>query len=262
MSAVSRLSPSKISTFRDCPQHFAFRYVQCLAEPEDPLLFRGTLVHLVCERLFDLHPAERTRVNAVALLHRLWEQLADAEPDLADLFATAADVDAWLASSERLIATWFRLESPADVAVAERELFVEYDNEEVVLAGIIDRLDRLPDGTWAITDYKTGPAPRQAWERSAFFQLRFYALVVGRSLGLRVSRLRLVHMAGDGEVLELAFDDDGAVAVSRQITGLAAAMRTALEADRWRTNVGRRCDWCAFRPRCPAWQSAQLTTTG
>ena len=267
MSAVSRLSPSKISTFRDCPQHFAFRYVQRLAEPEDPLLFRGTLVHLVCERLFDLGPGERTRVNAVALLYRLWEQLAGDEPDLADLFATAGDVDVWLASCERLIGTWFRLENPPEVEVAEREFFVQYDDADHVLAGIIDRLDRLPDGTWAITDYKTGPAPRQAWERSAFFQLRFYALVVGQSLGLQVSRLRLVHLAGQGEVLEMAFDEDGAAAVSRQITGLASAMRAALAADRWRTNVGRRCDWCAFKPRCPAWADQraaepQLTTTG
>lgn len=254
MNAVARLSPSKINTFRDCPQHFAFRYVERLEEPEDPYLFRGTLVHAVCERLCDLPAQQRTFASAVELLHRLWEQVTDADPALADLFATAEDVTAWLLSSERLLATWFRLEAPADLAVAETELFVECDVDDVVLAGIIDRLDRRPDGTWSITDYKTGPAPGPLWERAGFFQLRFYAMVVSRSLGLPVRTLRLVHLGGAGEVLELAFDADSEIAVTRQVAGLADAMRRSVDANRWSANVGRRCEWCAFKDRCPAWQ--------
>ncbi len=252
MTAVTRLSPSKINAFRDCPQHFAFRYVEGLSEPEDPDLFRGTLVHEVCERLFDLPPARRTRAAAVELLHRLWERATDADPALADLFVDAADVAQWLASAEALVATWFRLESPPDVAVAHREYFVETESDAVVLAGIIDRLDRLPDGTWAITDYKTGRAPGVQWERGAFFQLRFYALVARQSLGITVTKLRLVHLGGGGEVLECEFDDDAAEAVSRQVDGLAQAMRRALASNRWQANTGRHCDWCSFRDRCPA----------
>lgn len=255
MSAVDRLSPSKINAFRDCPQHFAFRYVERLEEPEDPYMLRGTLVHAVCEQLFDLPAPARSRAAAVELLHRLWERMVDEEPGLAALFSDAAAATAWIVSAEHLLTTWFRLESPPDVPVASTEVFVETSDRGDVLAGIIDRLDELPDGTWSITDYKTGPAPGLLWERSAFFQLRFYAWVVRRSLGLQVSRLRLVHLAGDGEVLELAFDAESDAGVGRQIRGLSAAMRRALAAGEWRTNAGRRCDWCAFKARCPAWQT-------
>ena len=253
MTAVDRLSPSKINAFRDCPRHFAFRYVERLEEPNDPYMLRGTLVHAVCERLFDLPAQERTPAAAVELLHRLWEQMVDGEPDLAGLFEDAETATSWILSAERLVATWFRLESPPHVPVAGTEVFVETSDDEGVLAGIIDRLDELPDGTWMITDYKTGPAPGPLWERSAFFQLRFYAWVVGRSLGRQVSRLRLVHLAGDGEVLELAFDAEADAGVGSQIAGLSAAMRRAFAQDEWRTNAGRRCDWCAFKDRCPAW---------
>ena len=253
MTAVDRLSPSKINAFRDCPRHFAFRYVERLEEPEDPYLLRGTLVHAVCERLFDLPPEERTRAAAIELLHRLWEGMVDQEPGLAELFADAAEATAWAASAERLLITWFRLESPSRLPVAGTEVFVETADGDGILAGIIDRLDELPDGTWAITDYKTGPAPRPRWERSAFFQLRFYAWVVRRSLGIDVSRLRLVHLAGDGEVLELDFDAEADAGVGHQIAGLGSAMRRAFAAGEWRTNPGRRCDWCAFKGRCPAW---------
>ncbi|HVM20317.1 MAG TPA: PD-(D/E)XK nuclease family protein [Egibacteraceae bacterium] len=252
MGPLDRLSPSKINSFRDCPQHFAFRYIDGLDEPEDPVMLRGTLVHEVCERLFDLPPASRTRVTAVALLHRLFERMVDRDPPLRALFDSAEAVWSWLRSAERLLDTWFRLETPAEIDVAGCELFVETVRDDTVLAGIVDRLDRLPDGTYAITDYKTGPAPGPGWELRGFFQLRFYATVLADQHGLRVSRLRLVHLGDGGEVLELALSAQSVAGVDGQIRGLSAAMRRAVDQGCWVANVGRRCQWCAFRDRCPA----------
>ena len=261
MAALGRWSPSKIGAFRACPQAFAFRYVDGLDEPADRFMVRGTLVHEVCERLFDLAPPERCPAVAVALLHSLWERMVDREPGLRLLFADAADAGAWIISAERLVRTWFALESPDELDVAGREVFVETATSDgEVLAGIIDRLDRLPDGSWRITDYKTNAAPGPAWDRGGFFQLRFYALVVQESLGLTVTRLRLVHLGNDGEILELPFDLDGIEGVDRQVAALTAAMRRAAESGRWHANVGRRCDWCAFKSRCPAWAAPQETT--
>lgn len=253
MNAVARLSPSKINTFRSCPQQFAFRYIDGLEEPENVFAVRGTLVHEVCERLFDLPPRLRTRAAAVDLLHRLWERMVDADPLLAAMFGDATEATAWIVSAEKLVATWFRLETPALVPASKRELFVQCDGPDVVLAGIIDRLDHLEDGTWSITDYKTGSAPGPAWEREGFFQLRFYAFVAAASLGIDVSRLRLVYLAGEGAVLELEFDADALAGVRRQIAGLTATMRRVHALAQWQTNVGRRCDWCAFKTRCPGW---------
>lgn len=263
MNAIARLSPSKINAFRDCPQQFAFRYVDGLEEPENVFALRGTLVHEVCERLFDVSPADRSPAVGIALLHTLWERMVDGAPELRLLFADAADATAWIVSAEHLVRTWFSLESPRDLDVAGREVFVEAATPDgQVLAGIIDRLDRLADGTWRITDYKTNAAPGPGWERGGFFQLRFYALVVQESLGLTVTRLRLVHLGNGGEILELAHDEDACAGVQRQVTAMAATMRQAHDSGRWWTNVGRRCDWCAFKDRCPGWSSQpQLTTT-
>lgn len=262
MTALERWSPSKIGAFRACPQAFAFRYVDGLDEPADRFMIRGTLVHEVCERLFDLAPSERSPASAVALLHQLWERMADGEPQLRNLFVDAADATAWIASAESLVRTWFALESPPELDVAGRELFVETATDDgAVLAGIIDRLDRLPDGTWRITDYKTNAAPGPGWERGGFFQLRFYALVVQESLGLTVTRLRLVHLGNGGEILELAHDDDATAGVRRQLAAVTATMRHAADTGRWRANVGRRCDWCAFKARCPAWADAEDVAT-
>lgn len=255
---LERLSPSKIGAFRACPQSFAFRYVEGLEEPADRFMIRGTLVHEVCERLCDLPPAQRDRATAVALLHRLWERMVDRDQALRGLFRDAEDAGAWICSAERLLDTWFTIESPATLTVEACELFVEAPAADgMVLAGIIDRLDRLPDGTWRVTDYKTNRAPSPGWDRRGFFQLRFYAMVAAAALGYTVTRLRLVHLGEDGVILELPFDPEGIASVDRQVRALADAMRRAAEQGRWHANVGRQCDWCTFKPRCPAWAQPQ-----
>ena len=59
------------------------------------------------------------------------------------------------------------------------------------MRGFIDRLDIAPDGAIRVVDYKTGGAPREAFEARALFQLKFYALVLWRTRGVVPSVLRL-----------------------------------------------------------------------
>ena len=81
---LGSLSPSRATDFMTCPLLYRFRVIDQLPEPPSPAAARGTLVHSVLERLFDLAPPLRTLEQAEALVAPAWEQLAAAEdPDLA-----------------------------------------------------------------------------------------------------------------------------------------------------------------------------------
>ena len=78
----------------------------------------------------------------------------------------------------------------------ERELFVECDLESGLrLRGYVDRLDVAPSGAVRVVDYKTGGAPREAFEARALFQLKFYALVLWRTRGVVPRQLRLMYLS-------------------------------------------------------------------
>ena len=85
--APTALSPSRAGDFMQCPLLYRFRVVDRLPETPSPAAVRGTVVHAVLERLFDLPAPERTLASARALLGPQWERVQEQEPELAELFA-------------------------------------------------------------------------------------------------------------------------------------------------------------------------------
>lgn len=250
------LSPSRAADFMSCPLLYRFRTVDRLPEPPSPEATRGTVVHAVLERLFDLPAQQRTPEEAARMVRPLWDELLAAEPELAGLFADddATALDEWLTSAEELVRRYFGLEDPRRLEPAERELYVEATLDSGLrLRGYIDRLDRAPaTGELRVVDYKTGKAPRAGFEQRVMFQMRFYALALWRQHGVIPRLLQLVYLGSD-EILRYEPDEADLRATERKLTALRSAIERALETGDWRPSPSRLCDWCAHQALCPAY---------
>ncbi|GAA3958890.1 hypothetical protein GCM10023085_46590 [Actinomadura viridis] len=249
------LSPSRAGDFMTCPLLYRFRVIDRIPERPSLAQVRGTLVHAVLERLFDLPSERRTSAEAVGLLGPQWERLLGAEPELASLFGEGAEAEAersaWLEQARTMVERYFTLEDPRWLEPAERELFVETVLESgLKLRGYIDRVDVAPSGDVRIVDYKTGTAPRADFEARALFQMKFYALVLWRRQG-RVPRLLQLMYLGNGEVLRYEPDEADLRATERKVEALWQAIRRAMETGEWRYRTSRLCDWCDHKQRCP-----------
>jgi putative RecB family exonuclease len=245
------LSPSRAADFMTCPLLYRFRVIDRLPEPPTEATARGTLVHAALERLFDLPAAERTPQAARALLGPEWDRLAAEEPDLAALFPDEAEWASWLQAATAIIDAYFTLEDPRRLEPAAREAYVETTlGSGLRLRGYIDRLDVAPGGEIRIVDYKTGRAPREAYEASALFQMKFYALVIWRLRGRVPALLQLMYLA-EGEVLRYAPDESDLLATERKVAALWQAIERARAAGDWRPRPSRLCDWCNHKAFCP-----------
>jgi putative RecB family exonuclease len=252
---TAALSPSRAADFMQCPLLYRFRVVDRLPQPPSSAAARGTLVHAVLERLFDLPADQRTYDAARALLSPQWEELLAAEPELATLFPEddGVGLQRWLDDAEGLLTTWFDLEDPTRLEPAERELYVETELEDgLVLRGYVDRLDVAPDGRLRVVDYKTGRSPSELFETKALFQMRFYALVLWKLRGVVPSMLQLVYL-GNGEVVRYSPDERELAATERKVRALWSAIARAAETGDWRPSKSRLCDWCDFQELCPEW---------
>lgn len=248
---VLALSPSRVADFKACPQLFKFRALDRLPEPVDPRAARGTLVHAVLEQIFNLPPEERTEDRALEMLREVWGRLR-AEDELGGIGLSPEEEEAWLGEASRLIRNYFRLEDPSHLEPQELEWWVEHTHESLLLRGIIDRVEVLPDGQWVLTDYKTGRSPSDSWSLESFFGLRFYALLCWRAFGRLPKELRLVQL-GEPIVLTLVPTERMLNALERQLAAVADAVRRALTTGDWRPRPGVMCSRCPHQSVCPAW---------
>jgi putative RecB family exonuclease len=257
VAVVGTLSPSRAGDFMTCPLLYRFRVIDRIPERPSAAAARGTLVHAVLERLFDMPAGSRTPAAALQLLGPEWERLLAEEPELATLFeedGEGGDVarEEWLAEARGLVERYFSLEDPRRLEPASRELYVETVLESgLQLRGYIDRVDVAPTGEVRVVDYKTGRAPRADFEARALFQMKFYALVLWRLRGTVPRLLQLMYL-GNGEILRYAPDEADLRATERKVEALWKAIRRAMDSGEWRERTSRLCDWCDHKQRCPS----------
>lgn len=247
----SALSASRAKDFQQCRLMFRYRTVDRLPELPSTAALKGTLVHSVLERLFDLPSAERTEDRATLLVDPQWASLLSRTPEVLRLFEGESDLEAFLAQARALVGNYFRMENPRRLEPAERERFVEVEvGDGILLRGFIDRVDRAPTGAVRIVDYKTGKSPSERFSQEALYQMRFYALMMWRIDGVIPSRLQLVYL-GDGRTLTLDPTEAELVEFEQQVGGLWEAIERAALAREFPPRRTPLCPWCSFQAQCP-----------
>ena len=254
VDVIGALSPSRAGDFMSCPLKYRFRTIDRLPEEPSADAVRGTLVHKVLEDLFDLPALDRTPEQAADLLVPAWDALLEVEPALAEMFGgEGPDLASWLTSCRAVLDRYFTLEDPRRLEPADRELYVEAVlDSRLLLRGFVDRVDVAPDGRIRIVDYKSGRGPAVGFEGKALFQMKFYALVIWRVRGVVPSMLQLIYL-GSGEILRYEPDEADLLATERKVEALWTAITLAKETGDWRPNPSRLCDWCSYKPLCPAY---------
>jgi putative RecB family exonuclease len=252
-AVIGSLSPSRASDFKTCPLLYRFRTIDRLPEAPSRGATRGTVVHAVLERLYDLPAAERTLDAAQQLVTPAWQHLVDEAPEVVELFAgdDGTELAAWLDSARELVASYFAIEDPSRLEPAAREELVETVVDGLRLRGYVDRLDVSPSGDVRVVDYKTGTIPREAFEAKALFQMKFYALVLWRTRGVVPKQLKLIYLS-DRDTLTYSPEADELVRFERTLQAIWVAIAKATERADFRPSPSRLCDWCDHQARCPA----------
>lgn len=253
----SSLSPSKVAAFSECGQAFKFSAIDRVVEPPSPWTAKGTLVHLALERLHADVPAGRRTPEVAAGLVRdaVDEILGSDECDGLDV----GDLGAFVGDAEQLARNVFLLEDPNLVRAVGVELRLEGRVGDLVLRGVIDRLDLRPDGSLVVVDYKTGRAPGLAAEKARLAGVHFYAYLVEQTFGTLPARVELLHLR-EPLVLSSVPSERSRTGLRRRAAAMWAAIELACATDGFLPRPGPLCSVCGYRDRCPAWPTAAAGT--
>lgn len=244
-----RLSFSSISTFKQCPKRWKFRYIDNLEDPPGYPAVMGSFVHLVLEEFFKLDLFERDIENAKLLSRKIWDEYSCTENFINVVDQDEASLKEFRQKAWQSIRGIWEFEDPKKVNViaTEAPFKIVFEELDVAVTGYIDRIE-AKNGKYEVGDYKTGKAPRKQYQQDKLLQLRIYGLAVNESTGEMPAKGKLLYLGSQivGEnYSQLKFRQ-----VERVVTETAVKIRESKEENDFKAQVGPLCSWCSYIEHC------------
>ncbi len=243
------LSPSRVESFLSCPLSFRFSSIEKLPDLPSVAATRGSLVHRALELLFMLPAPDRTP----AALDRSVDTAIAEFRELDDFTLLGLDADATAkfdADSRKLAANYLEMEDPTTIRDIGLELRLEAPVGDLMLRGVIDRLEIDADRELIVTDYKTGRAPSPNWERKSLSGLNFYSFLCESLFGKRPAAIRLMYLSSK-ETITATPSAQSTKFMTTRTTAVWKAVATACERDDFRPRQGPLCNYCSYQQWCP-----------
>jgi DNA helicase II / ATP-dependent DNA helicase PcrA len=226
------LSASDIDTYRLCP--LKYKFARVFRIPQEPTIHQrfGIAIHQVLER---------------------WHQSGG---DLMELFETAwrrngfGDSDDERQFRERAIAALQRYEQAEGASEAEPVWFERSFSFRMgphLLRGRVDRVDKHPDGTYELIDYKTGKAKTEG-ELREDVQLSLYQMGARESWRLETSAQSYMYVL-TGEKVPVEHSEEELSRVRETVGQIAEGIQSQDFEPKPSREI---CSFCDYRIICPA----------
>jgi len=207
--------------------------------------------HLFAESLDN--PPHRTIENAMAKFYEIYPTMVDdAVADELGLDLTGRNEFA--AEITKLIRNYYRMEDPTAITTEAVEIRFDYDMGGWGLRGIIDRLDRIGDGSLAVVDYKTGKPPRKGYEAKALEACQTYAYLCQQVRGEVPSELRLIYVKTGTQITHKVEERD-LDSAERRVRKTWEGIEKCYEKGNFPAKPSILCNWCSFQTICRGDQS-------
>jgi RecB family exonuclease len=248
-------TPSRLSTWLDCPRRYRFIYVDRPSPPKGAPWAHNSLgaaVHTALAAWWALPVGERTAERGGSLVREKWIDLGFRDDEQSDTWRDRA--------AEMVTAYVAQLDPHREPVGIERTVAMR--TERMAVSGRIDRLDRRGDEL-VVVDYKTGRHVLTADDARGSLALAIYALAAARTLRRECAAVELHHLP-TGDVMRW---EHSAESLARH---LSRAEDIALEAAAAQATVtapggdeaafpprpGPMCGWCDFAAHCPEGRAA------
>ncbi len=248
LALPTHLSASSITTYEQCPLRFRFSRIDKIPEPTTEAMILGTFVHEILEELYKLNPEDRVLPEARRIARELWEN---------KFIDETANVRIKSVNDFRWNAWWcvenvFAMEHPPDVKIRGIEDQFSASINDVPLVGFIDRWTEEEDGSLTVTDYKSGKVSKPQYEGDKVFQIILYVEMLERLNGIEVDNAEIMYVKFKERKRYEPTPERRKVVlklIDQTWDGVAKGCKTGI----FNTKTGPLCNWCAYKPICPAW---------
>jgi DNA helicase-2/ATP-dependent DNA helicase PcrA len=240
----TRLSASAVETYETCPLQFKFEREWKLSRQIHAAAQYGAAVHRVLRTYYD-----SIRLNRIKSDEELLQLFQDdlTASGIQDEYQRELYLKQGLEQLQDFLAGT-RSSSAAETShreVLHTEEWFDIRIAGTKVAGRIDRIDRAPDGTVAVVDYKTGKARSQE-DADDSLQLSIYAMAAHEKWGYNVGQLVFHNLEGNVPVVSKRSEFQLKEARERVL-----AVARGIADGNFDAKIDYHCNFCAFRGLCP-----------
>ncbi|PCI36892.1 MAG: hypothetical protein COB53_08080 [Elusimicrobia bacterium] len=178
------ISYSQLRCYLECPWQFKLRYKDRWRSAHTPASSLGVSIHRTLEAYHRSHGASLDELQQA--YEECWVHEGFPDP------ATQME---WYRKGEDILEKFFEAEKECESSIEylEREFFFPLGPHMV--RGIVDRIDKRPDGTLEVIDYKSHLDVKTEDEVKTNLQLLIYGLGAQEGMGVEPSWLSLYYVA-------------------------------------------------------------------
>ena len=262
-----RTSYSAIESYRTCPQKYKFQQIDHIRAPKSREAIFGSLIHETLHYMFKSDPLFPTLDEVVAYFRSHWpakEILAkESTHDPLKYAWTEDEEKIYFEEGVRMLKKFYEKNAPWNFSVLDLEsrftvaLTDEKTGQTHILAGIIDRIDKLADDSYEIIDYKTSKRMPSQQALDENLQLSLYALgLQARWPHLRAEDIRLsLYFTRHSEKLTTKPTQETIEKTKKHIIKTINEIEARIRDGKpFEPIPGPLCNWCGYKPLCPAWK--------
>jgi DNA helicase-2/ATP-dependent DNA helicase PcrA len=235
------LSASDLDLYLTCP--LKYKFARVFGIPQEPTINQrfGILMHNVLERFHreDPEPGEEGLRRLMGLLEAGWRRSG---------FGSSDDELQYRDRAREAMRLYWEREREAEGEPLWLERKFDFRIGPHHVRGRVDRVDRLPDGSHELIDYKTGERKTEA-DLESDLQLALYRLAAREAWDLDTPMSGSYYYVLDAEKVAAPTKADDAERVERTVLQVAEG---ALSQDFEPRPSPRVCSWCDYRLICPA----------
>lgn len=244
-----RLSYSSVETYKNCPLRYKFREIDKIPEPKSKEAVFGTILHATLKYIHEPALVSPTLEQALDFLAKHWnEEIFENEFEERGAFSLAVD----------MIQKYYAANNPKDFTIIDLEsrFALEIGDEKRgkhILSGVIDRIDKTPEG-YEIIDYKTTRKMPSQEKVDHDLQLSIY-------LKAFLNRYPKEKEHIDTITVSLYYLKHGVKLSSKRtkedieaLDDIILSVVEDIEAAHFEPILSPLCDWCGYQKICPLWR--------
>lgn len=262
-----RTSYSALETYLQCPQRYKFQNIDKIRGPKSKEAIFGTLIHSTLHFMFQKDPLFPTLEEVVSHFREKWPSpeifQQETRHDPLKRGWTDDEQKIYFEEGVRMIKKFYERNAPWNFHVLDLEsrfevsLMDETTGEVHILAGIMDRVDKLSDGTYEIIDYKTSKRMPSQTALDENLQLSLYSLGLQKRwphLSPETIRMSLYFLK-HGEKLSTSAKTETIQKTKEKILQIIREIEDHKKSGKpFEPMPSALCNWCSYRPICPAWK--------